>query len=58
MVKDIEREESVQKDANFEVRFTRLAEKLKSECPAVTLEKTGRGKFTLIVNGIIEYSEA
>lgn len=47
-----------QKNANFEVRFTRLAEKLKSECATVTVEKTGRGKFTLIVNGVLEYAEA
>jgi len=47
-----------QKNANFEVRFTRLAEKLKSECPTVAVEKTGRGKFALIVNGVLEYAEA
>jgi len=46
-----------QKNANFEVRFTRLAEKLKSECPTVAVEKTGRGKFALIVSGVLEYAE-
>lgn len=47
-----------QKNAHFEVRFTRLAEKLKSECPTMALEKTGRGKFSLVVNGVLEYAEA
>jgi hypothetical protein len=47
-----------QKNANFEVRFARLSEKLKSECPTVAVEKTGRGKFALIVNGVLEYAEA
>lgn len=44
-----------QKNANFEVRFYRLVEKLKEECPAVWIEKRGRGKFSLIVSGELEY---
>lgn len=47
-----------QKNANFEVRFTRLVEKLKEDCPTVSVDKTGRGRFTLVVNGQVEFSEA
>jgi hypothetical protein len=47
-----------QKNANFEVRLARLTEKLRAECPTVSLEKTGRGKFALAVNGLLEYLEA
>ncbi|MEO6097381.1 MAG: hypothetical protein ABIW76_17685 [Fibrobacteria bacterium] len=47
-----------QKNANFEVRFYRLVEKLKEECPAVWVEKTGRGHFKLIVKGILDFQES
>jgi adenylate cyclase len=47
-----------QKNSNFEVRFYRLVERLKEECPSVCVEKTGRGRFSLIVNGTLEFKEA
>jgi hypothetical protein len=46
-----------QKNSNFEVRFYRLVDKLKEECPTISIEKTGRGKFSLIVHGDLTYEE-
>lgn len=46
-----------QKHSNFEVRFYRLTEKLKEECPTVSVDKTGRGRFAFVVTGSLEYSE-
>lgn len=47
-----------QKNANFEVRFYRLVEKLKEECPSVWVDKTGRGRFKLVVRGDLEFRES
>ena len=44
-----------QKNANFEVRFYRLVEKLKEDSPSISVDKTGRGKFTLVVSGVLEF---
>ncbi len=46
-----------QKNSNFEVRFYRLVDKLKEECPAIRVEKTGRGRFALRVTGIVRFQE-
>lgn len=46
-----------QKNSNFEVRFYRLVEKLNDECPAIRIEKTGRGRFSLRVTGGLQYRE-
>lgn len=46
-----------QKNSNFEVRFYRLAEKLESETTCLRIEKTGRGRFHLHVNGTIHLEE-
>lgn len=46
-----------QKNSNFEVRFYRLVEKLRSESQGVRLEKTGRGKFRFSVDGEFGYRE-
>jgi hypothetical protein len=43
-----------QKNSNFEVRFYRLVEKLDNEPIGLRLEKTGRGKFRLVVSGGLE----
>jgi hypothetical protein len=44
-----------QKNANFEVRFYRLVDKLESDCAGFKIEKTGRGKFRLQVKGQIQF---
>lgn len=46
-----------QKNSNFEVRFTRLAEKLDAEPGGLRIEKTGRGRFRLLVTGDLALSE-
>ncbi|MEO6097380.1 MAG: hypothetical protein ABIW76_17680 [Fibrobacteria bacterium] len=46
-----------QKNSNFEVRFYRLIDKLRQECKAITIEKTGRGKFRLVVDGVLELKD-
>jgi hypothetical protein len=46
-----------QKNSNFEVRFNRLKENLEEKCRNVKIEKTGRGKFRLIVKGDLHYRE-
>ena len=46
-----------QKNANFEVRLNRLRENLADKCRNVRIEKTGRGKFRLIVKGNLHYQE-
>jgi hypothetical protein len=46
-----------QKNANFEVRFYRLVEKLKEECPSIAIKKIGRGRFTLKVSSKVSYEE-
>jgi len=43
-----------QKNANFEIRLARLAEKLSKESGCVAIEKAGRGRFRLQVTGRIE----
>lgn len=43
-----------QKNANFEVRFGRLSEKLAAEPGGLRIEKTGRGRFRLVVTGTVE----
>jgi len=47
-----------QKNANFEVRFARLAEKLDTEQGGVRIEKTGRGRFRLQITGVVEFQGA
>lgn len=42
-----------QKNANFEVRFYRLAEKLKERTGTVALVRTGRGSFRLETDGSV-----
>ena len=44
-----------QKNSNFEVRFYRLMDKLVESCKTLRIEKTGRGKFKLVVNGTLEF---
>lgn len=46
-----------QKNSNFEVRFYRLVEKLQSESRGVRIEKTGRGRFRISVDGEFSYRE-
>lgn len=46
-----------QKNANFEVRFYRLVDKLKADSQGVRIEKTGRGRFRLTVDGEFSYRE-
>jgi hypothetical protein len=43
-----------QKNSNFEVRFYRLVEKLESGTAGLRIEKTGRGKFRLVVSGRLQ----
>lgn len=43
------------KNSNFEIRFTRLAEKLNAEPGGLRIEKTGRGKFRLRATGRLEF---
>lgn len=40
-----------------EVRFYRLIEKLKEECPSVCVDKTGLGRFKRVVIGILEFQD-
>jgi hypothetical protein len=47
-----------QKNANFEVRFYRLREHLKEKCPAISLEKLGRGRFELRIKCKVGYHES
>jgi hypothetical protein len=44
-----------QKNSNFEVRFYRLIEKLESETAGLRIEKTGRGRFRLVLTGKLEF---
>lgn len=43
-----------QKNSNFELRFYRLVEKLEGESGGLRIEKTGRGKFRLVVSGHLQ----
>lgn len=43
-----------QKNANFEIRLARLAEKLSRESMCLRIEKAGRGRFRLEVAGKVE----
>lgn len=46
-----------QKNSNFEIRFARLAEKLEADECGLRIEKTGRGRFRLLVTGLLELRE-
>lgn len=46
-----------QKNSNFEVRFYRLVDRLQAESQGVRLEKTGRGRFRLSVDGEFSFRE-
>jgi hypothetical protein len=43
-----------QKNANFEIRLARLAERLEKETGCLRIEKAGRGRFRLKVGGRLE----
>jgi hypothetical protein len=47
-----------QKNSNFEVRFYRLIEKLESEPIGMRIEKTGRGRFRLVVSSTLKLEAA
>lgn len=46
-----------QKRANFEVRFYRLVERLNEKGGGISIHKSGRGRFELLVKGRLEFSE-
>lgn len=47
-----------QKNSNFEVRFYRLMKKLEEAAPAISIEKSGRGRFRLEARADLEFREA
>ncbi len=46
-----------QKNSNFEIRFSRLIDKLTSENSKLVIQKTARGRFKLIPGAAIEFNE-
>jgi hypothetical protein len=46
-----------QKNANFEIRFYRLVEKLETDSPGFRIERTGRGKFRVVTKGAVHFLE-
>lgn len=42
---------------NLESRLRLLADRLDNRCPALRIEKSGRGKFRLVVHGQVEFRE-
>ena len=46
-----------QKNANFEVRFYRLMEKLEDKCPEFRIRKSERGRFTVETEAFLEFKD-
>ncbi len=58
--REFKREEEIslgQKNANFEVRFYRLSEKLREKTGVVNFVKTGRGTFRMDLDGEVVFTE-